>query len=869
MPVRFIRERLSGLRTLGAPRRAMSLALSAFSLLALAAGAVEFSALPAAAQTPTVAPAANPVGTQSVEISKEALEQMAMLKTLMKNLPASERKVSTGLLFASRDADGVPHPAKLPVLGRGLETDAAGRVRVDIKAVTVTDDLLNAITAAGGRILSPGRRSGQITAYLPLKAVRTLAERSDIRHMRQTFAPRTGTFKNASSMVPFRNAPRRAAVVGSFLSEGDTAHSADIVREQYAASGQDVKVGVMSTSNYYIENSQTIGELPDDVITIPDYDGREEDARYHPDPIERGEGTAMMEIVHDLAPDAKLYFASAFIGEDSFAEGIRKLRDEGCQIIVDDIQYFLEPAFQDGIIAQAINDVTSTGTLYFSAAGNSGNMKFSNSSAWEGDFDRNAQLIGSVGGQSIILGYTHRFFASRTFNGLATTAKAQTPRVAFDLAMLQWADPQGGSGNDYDLYILDSGGTKLVDASIDTQQGYDDPLEQCTIGPEERAYVVLYKGNSRYLRFYTSRSKLQVRTSGVSYGHNAGENTVSVGAVGAQGRFIPFNLTSRIESFSSDGPRRVFFDPLGTPYTPNAFLEQQGGGKVLVKPDISAADGVQTSLSGFNPFYGTSAAAPHAAAIAALVKSYKPNITNNELRLALRGSCIDIEGKGIDPNSGNGIVMAPKVITFLNSFFDKSSVKVTDITAHGATIRWKTNLPSDNQVEYGLGTALGTVFNPLGLVTEHSVPLTGLLPDTRYYYRVSSTTPTASLTGKGDLASFVTLKALPKVVITNTSIVRTDRNQLVVTFTLVNQGGFDANNVQILAASLSNSAPVMTMPVGAGLIKYGQSKDVSIVFKSQPRGTYVSVKASGSYTPGSVVGTPTGVYQYSGYAIVP
>ena len=67
------------------------------------------------------------------------------------------------------------------------------------------------------------------------------------------------------------------------------------------------------------------------------------------------------------------------------------------------------------------------------------------------------------------------------------------------------------------------------------------------------------------------------------------------------------------ETFSSDGPRRMFYKPDGTPITAGNFLFGTNGGVVLVKPDISAADGVDRRTPGFSPFFGTSAAAPHAA----------------------------------------------------------------------------------------------------------------------------------------------------------------------------------------------------------------------------------------------------------------
>jgi hypothetical protein len=63
----------------------------------------------------------------------------------------------------------------------------------------------------------------------------------------------------------------------------------------------------------------------------------------------------MAEIVHDVAPGAKIAFHTANLGQAGFASGIGKLADAGWNIIVDDVIYFAEPMFQDGIIAQAVD----------------------------------------------------------------------------------------------------------------------------------------------------------------------------------------------------------------------------------------------------------------------------------------------------------------------------------------------------------------------------------------------------------------------------------------------------------------------------------------------------------------------------------
>ncbi len=97
-------------------------------------------------------------------------------------------------------------------------------------------------------------------------------------------------------------------------------------------------------------------------------------------PASSDEGRAMLQIVHDLAPKARLGFATANGGEVGFASNIRALAGFPnepnavagfkADVIVDDIIYLAEPFFQDGIVAQAVDEVAATGVSYFSSAGN-------------------------------------------------------------------------------------------------------------------------------------------------------------------------------------------------------------------------------------------------------------------------------------------------------------------------------------------------------------------------------------------------------------------------------------------------------------------------------------------------------------------
>ena len=84
----------------------------------------------------------------------------------------------------------------------------------------------------------------------------------------------------------------------------------------------------------------------------------------------------MLQIAHDVAPGAKLCFATAFNGLLSFADNIRRLADKngkcGADVVVDDVGYFEEPFFSDSALSDAIDEVAAKGTHYFTSAGNDG-----------------------------------------------------------------------------------------------------------------------------------------------------------------------------------------------------------------------------------------------------------------------------------------------------------------------------------------------------------------------------------------------------------------------------------------------------------------------------------------------------------------
>ena len=346
----------------------------------------------------------------------------------------------------------------------------------------------------------------------------------------------------------------------------------------------------------------------------------------------------MLEIVHDLAPGAQLYFATAVTSFAGFAANIQALAAAGCQVIVDDVSYFRESPFQDDIISQAVNTVTSNGV-------------------WEGDYNGVANPYSSL----IFHPSVHNFAGGDTTNQITEASSVYN---------LFWADPLGGATNDYDLYILNQAANAIEWASDDVQDGDDDPYEeiQPRIGnifydtTNRQVVIAKWSGQDRFIYFSSNRGRLEHGTNGQIRGHSAAENGFGVAAVGAEDRATPFDGTESVETFSTDGPRRVFFQPDGTPITPGNFSST--GGMVRQKPDIAAANGVQTATPGFDPFYGTSAAAPHAAAIAGLMLSANPNLTIDQVRNIFRATALDIEAPGWDRDSGYGIIMAGAVLGY-------------------------------------------------------------------------------------------------------------------------------------------------------------------------------------------------------------
>jgi hypothetical protein len=608
------------------------------------------------------------------KISDFALRQIGLLQAEKATRTPAQRKLDSAILYSERMLQGREAAPGIPFLDTAIELDGKDRLAVDISAA-VSQTLVDRLKQVGVLVLESHPNYNAIRARIPANKVEEIAAWPEIRfiapqrnavtaHVQVVggrivlTTPATQEYRTNHRGIAHRAITKAlAAGSGSVDSEGDTTHKADVTRSSYGLDGSGLKIGVLSSGVDSLAQSQATGDLGP-VTILPGQAGSGD------------EGTAMLEIIHDLAPGATLYFATAGSSIETFADNIHALQAAGCNVILDDVTFFVESPFHGGqsskvsspndeaIAIQAVNDVTAAGVLYFSAAGNSGNSDSNGSSTWEGDFVDGGAATGTLAGA----GEIHLFAPSTPYN---------TPTTSGGPVVLQWTDPLGASTNDYDLYLLSPDGAYVYDSSTNIQDGTQDPLEILLDGivPTDLLAVVKHpSAKGVFLHLETFGAQLAVSTNGATFGHNAAENAFTVGATPAHlplqdglpsGPYPnPFNSSNVVEPYSSDGPRRIFFDADGNPITPGNFSST--GGKVLAKPDFVAADGVAISgAGGFpNPFYGTSAAAPHAAAIAALVLSAKPAFSRSDVATALASTAIDIMGSGADNSSGTGILMA-------------------------------------------------------------------------------------------------------------------------------------------------------------------------------------------------------------------
>jgi hypothetical protein len=459
----------------------------------------------------------------------------------------------------------------------------------------------------------------------------------------------------------------RATQVGNVTSQGDAAMRADIGRTAFGVDGTGVTVGTLSDS-YNCQGDAAAGvasgDLPTGVVVLEEESGCISGS---------DEGRAMMEIIHDVAPGARQSFHSAFNGQANFAQGIIDLAVAGAHVINDDVFYLDEPFYQDGIVAQAVDAVKGMGVSYFSSAGNQDRK------AYESPFRPSGLFFDfGLGPEEL-----HDFDPDA---GVDTCQQIAIP-VGHDLTLVyQWDQPffsvsgAPGSANDMDIALTNAACTTRLATSAGNNIG-GDPFELFSFingGPGTTFGVIIGKftsppaspanPNSGLMKYVNVGSgsitidEFDTKT-GTSWGHSAALGGLGVGAADYQDTPESGQDPPLIELFSSAGGTPILFDTDGNRLATPEVREQ---------PDITAPDGADTTFfggdtdgTGFPNFFGTSAAAPHAAGVAALMKDLVSSLTPDATYAALKATAIDMDDPqtggfdtGFDFGTGFGLIQA-------------------------------------------------------------------------------------------------------------------------------------------------------------------------------------------------------------------
>jgi hypothetical protein len=241
--------------------------------------------------------------------------------------------------------------------------------------------------------------------------------------------------------------------------------------------------------------------------------------------------------------------------------------------------------------------------------------------------------------------------------------------------VLQWDSPffsvsgPPGSPNDVDVYVLNAAGTQVVGGSAGNDLGFDatEQFDFTNIGPtaDFNIMIVRFAGPSpgliKYIYFSPDVTIREYATSsGTVWGHTNAAGAVAVGA--ARWSNTPaFGVNPpRLEPYSSGGDTPILFDTAGNRLASPSFRH---------KPEIVAPDGTFTSTFGvtlpgtsFPSFFGTSAAAPHAAAVAALMLEKNLSLSPATIYSTLESTALDMLTPGFDLDTGFGLIQADAAV---------------------------------------------------------------------------------------------------------------------------------------------------------------------------------------------------------------
>jgi subtilisin family serine protease len=626
---------------------------------------------------------------------------------------------------------------------RFAQSAAGAPPLVLIDAVTRGDPqkLKAALVALG--LQRPALYSNDVGGWLPVSQLEAAGARAEVHSIRAAM-PHTRS--------------------GAVATQGDFVQHSDTVRSANSLTGAGVTVGIISDSfdcySVYAANNVAAsgaagyanngflataaddiasGDLPASVNVLAEAQhGNGGCMNYNP-PTQlpfSDEGRAMLQVVHDVAPGASLAFYTGYNSEADFANGILALASSvasggaGANVIADDIGYFDEPFFQDGIVAQAIDTVEAGGVAYFSAAGNDGSLAYDNTAPTFATPSAGAPNAGE---------YLLNFDTSgaTTTTTLPVTIAALIPGeyvaivVEWDQPYVTGAPNSGGATSQIDVCITGANGT---DEILD----YDGNAATCSgpNAPGVDSYQVMIVGNPANAAGNTAKETLNIvvglaggtaapgrikvvveddgagstidnfqTNSATLQGHPGAAGAAAVGAAFYYNTPACGLTPAQIESYSSLGGAPILFDTSGnrlaTPVVRQKpdFVGPDGGNNTFLGFTLASEQiTINTTIAGcdnnasYPNFFGTSAATPHVASIAALMLQANPALTPAQIYQVLRSSALPIDTPSPSYASGYGLVQADAAFATMPQVAPAAPTVTLDassITVNGSsTITW-------------------------------------------------------------------------------------------------------------------------------------------------------------------------------------
>jgi hypothetical protein len=559
---------------------------------------------------------------------------------------------------SARSLDALPKSVQDSMRGGLLRIDENDEVQVYILMSSLSDDDVSQLTAAGATIEIRDAARRRVQARVPVSRLQSVAQLATVDAVRlPTYArPRTGGANTEGDVILHSDAVRtdlhldgtgvrvgvlsdglKGVFAASCTSCAGVASGPISTGDLPASSGTRDSKGVLqfSTGGIVAKSFRANGDLEGLPPASPACGFAGAGA----------EGTAMLEIVHDLAPGAKLSFANADTDLE-FIQAVNFLAVSN-DVVLDDIGFYGEPYDGTSAVssntAAALNNAAYPIRAYFTAVGNDADRHYLGAYADSGIDGTTISGITTSGRLHLFQG------AADTTNVLNLGSQPYNlislPQNGEVVIFLTWDDAFGASGNNYDLYLVQQSTGRVVAKSTDVQSGRQDPVEAIdyvnTGGADAFRLVVQNVQNTaqpRRLNIFAfqpecatggpqvlapprhERLNYNTATRSVSAQADAGGSPVSVISVGA----VCSASAAAAGSFSSSVPDESCLDTSNR--TPEFFSSRGPTLDGRIKPDITAVDGVAvTGAGGFGTtFFGTSAASPHMGAIAALVLQGAP-----------------------------------------------------------------------------------------------------------------------------------------------------------------------------------------------------------------------------------------------------